>query len=107
MDIRKHVKSLIVKNPHSLFLNKVSNLFSKGSPLQSTCESHYKYNILLYLYSFYMVTLFCQYHLTYFPTRAKESTINIINIPKNEYNITSSVTLFVLSSCCCSNKVII
>jgi hypothetical protein len=47
------------------------------------------------------------FYLVYFPTRAKESTINMINIPKNEYNITSSVTLFVLSSCCSSNRCII
>ena len=33
-----------------------------------------------------------------------ESTIKIINIPKNEYNTTSSVTLLVRSSCCSSSK---
>ena len=34
-------------------------------------------------------------------------TINIIKIPKNEYNTTSSVTLPILSSCCSSSKCII
>jgi amino acid transporter len=44
---------------------------------------------------------------TAFETFAKESTIKIINIPKNEYNTTSSVTLFVLSSCWSSRSDII
>ena len=43
-------------------------------------------------------------YLTYLPTRANESTIKIINIPKNEYNINSSLTLLVLSPCCSSKR---
>ena len=38
------------------------------------------------------------YYLTYLPTFTKESITKIMNIPKNEYNTTSSVTLFVFSS---------
>ena len=38
-------------------------------------------------------------YLTYLPTLENESTTKIMNIPKKEYNTTSSVTLLVLSSC--------
>ena len=45
-------------------------------------------------------------YLTYLPTRAKLSTMKIINIPKKDYNTTSSVTLLVRSSCFSSKRLI-
>ena len=38
-----------------------------------------------------------QPYLWYFPARAKESTTNITNTPKNEYKMSSSVILLVFS----------
>lgn len=73
-----------------------------------TYTLYYSYIITAILYiSVISVIIFLihnSFYLVYFPARANESTMKIINTPRKQYSTSSSITCSVRSLCCSSSK---